>query len=105
MVKVKVELVCDMHFPGWCAKLEAGRGEGKNKTYSLHPSGTTTGDTIQRSPRQMQEAMSYLVSWTWARKVKRVCSEWNTATGLSIGLQSIKFQLPAHSRQGPSSEF
>lgn len=20
MVKVKVELVCDMHFPGWCAK-------------------------------------------------------------------------------------
>lgn len=21
VVKVKVELVCDMHFPGWCAKL------------------------------------------------------------------------------------
>lgn len=27
MVKVKVELVCDMHFPGWCAKLGEGGTE------------------------------------------------------------------------------
>lgn len=26
VVKVKVELVCDMHFPGWCA---TGEGEGE----------------------------------------------------------------------------
>lgn len=31
VVKVKVELVCDMHFPGWCAKLGT-LGEGGDKT-------------------------------------------------------------------------
>lgn len=29
---------------------------------------------IKHSPQQMQEAMSYLVNWIWARKVKRKCS-------------------------------
>lgn len=31
VVKVKVELVCDMHFPGWCART----GEEGEHTHSL----------------------------------------------------------------------
>ena len=36
VVKVKVELVCDMHFPGWCAKLGTLRGGGTKHISCIH---------------------------------------------------------------------
>lgn len=58
----------------------------------------------------MQEAMSYLVNWTWARKVKHTCSgskvvRQKTTTLLSTGVRSTEFQLPTQSRQGSPSAF
>lgn len=37
VVKVKVELVCDMHFPGWCARLEEGEGTKHISRIQVHP--------------------------------------------------------------------
>lgn len=36
VVKVKVELVCDMHFPGWCAKV-GGRGTKHIACIQVYP--------------------------------------------------------------------
>ena len=108
VVKVKVEFVCDMHFPGWWAKSGGGGREEQN--------------IVLASKYTHEKSQTPAWPWTDARNDGLPCEldlgeEGETqmfwieggpsklTTLLSTGVQSIEFQLPTQSRQGFPSAF
>ena len=106
VVKVKVELVCDMHFPGWWAKL--GGGEEQNIVLaskyshekSQSPAWPSTDARSDELPCKLDLGEEGETRMFWVEG-----GPSKTTTLLSTGMQSIEFQLPTQSRQGFPSAF
>ena len=106
VVKVKVELVCDMHFPGWWAKLGGGEEQdivlASKYTHekSQSPACPSTDARSDELPCKLDLGEEGETRMFWVEG-----GPSKTTTLLSTGMQSIEFQLPTQSRQGFPSAF
>lgn len=106
VVKVKVELVCDMHFPGWCARSE--EGGGTKHISCIHVPPRRPGEPSAALDR-CKKRWANLANRVWARKAARKCAgskvvPSKAATLLSAGWRAGHGpQLPAQSGQGCAS--